>query len=127
MTISPDDGNFKTISQARGVLLEDLVHALGAAASDMVVAICKDKYRGHYSRAYLSAHHPVLVMELDGKPLPGSTETEADDPGPYLIAHVSFPRTSRDRSKTMSHKSPGASCVWIFAMRRPSSIRSSRA
>ena len=96
MTISPDDGNFKTTSQVRGVLLEDLVHALGAAASDMVVAICKDKYRGHYSRAYLSAHHPFLVMELDGKPLPGSTETEADDPGPYLIAHVSFPRTSRD-------------------------------
>ena len=73
----PDDGSFNTISQAIGVPIDDLVSALGAPASDMVVAICKDKYRAHYPHAYLAAHHPVLVMELDGKSLPGSTETEA--------------------------------------------------
>jgi mono/diheme cytochrome c family protein len=90
MTISPDDGNFKTPSEVKAVPLEDLAHALGVPSSNMVIAICKDKYRGHYPRAYLSAHHPVLVMELDGKPLLGSPETEADDPGPYLIAHADF-------------------------------------
>jgi mono/diheme cytochrome c family protein len=90
MTISPDDGNFKTPSEVKAVALDDLAHALGVPSSDMVIAICKDKYRGHYPGAYLSAHHPVLVMELDGKPLPGSPETEADDPGPYLIAHANF-------------------------------------
>jgi len=96
MTISPDDGNFKSPSQVRAVPLDALARALGVPAKDMVIAICKDKYRGHYPRAYLAAHHPVLVTELDGKPLPGSAETEADDPGPYLIAHASFRRTSRN-------------------------------
>ncbi len=91
MTISPDDGNFTAPSQVKGVRLEDLALALGAPAGDTVIAICKDKYRGHYWRAYRSAHDPVLVMELDGKPLPGSPpEEEKDDPGPYLIAHVNF-------------------------------------
>lgn len=90
MTISPDDGNFKASTEVKAVPIEDLIQALGVPSSDMVIVICKDKYRGHYPRAYLSAHHPVLVMELDGKPLPGSPETEADDPGPYLIAHVNF-------------------------------------
>ena len=90
MTISPDDGNFKASTEVKALPIEDLVQGLGVPSSDMVIAICKDKYRGHYPRAYISAHHPVLVMELDGKPLPGSPETEADDPGPYLIAHVNF-------------------------------------
>ncbi len=100
MTISPDDGNFKSPSQARGVALEDLARALGVPANDMVIAICKDKYRGHYSRSYLTIHHPVLVMELDGKPLPGSPPEEGgDDPGPYLIAHASF----KPAFKILSH------------------------
>jgi mono/diheme cytochrome c family protein len=92
ITISPDDGNFKTASKVKAVSLDDLARALGVPASVMVIAICKDKYRGHYSRAYRSAHHPVLVMELDGKPLPGSPETESDDPGPYMIVHANFKR-----------------------------------
>ena len=93
ITISPDDDNFKTASKVKAVSLDELARALGVPASDMVIAICKDKYRGHYSRAYRSAHHPVLVMELDGKPLPGSPETESDDPGPYMIVHANFKPT----------------------------------
>lgn len=99
MTISPDDGNFKSPSKVRAVPLDALARALGVPAKDMVIAICKDKYRGHYSRSYLTIHHPVLVMELDGKPLPGSPETEADDPGPYLIAHANF----KPAFKILSH------------------------
>jgi hypothetical protein len=97
MTIAPDDGNFHVSTTVRGVRLEDLARALGAPAGDMVIAICKDKYRGHYRQSYLAAHHPVLVLELDGKALSDLPEDrEGGDPGPYLIAHASFPRTAKD-------------------------------
>ena len=91
VTVSPDDGNFKSPSQVKGVPIEDLMRALGAPAIDTAIAICKDKYRGHYPRAYVTARHPVLVLELNGKPLSDSSkEGEGDDPGPYLIAHANF-------------------------------------
>ncbi len=90
ITISPDDGNFKASAPVTAVSLEALTHALGVPPNDLVIAICKDKYRGHYPLAYRSAHRPVLVIEFNGKPLPGSPETGADDPGPYLIAHANF-------------------------------------
>jgi mono/diheme cytochrome c family protein len=91
ITIAPDDGNFKTPSQVKAVPLENLARALGAPQTDMIVAICKDKYRGYYPRAYLAAHHPLLVIELNGKPLSDlPTESEGPDPGPYLIAHENF-------------------------------------
>jgi hypothetical protein len=97
MTIAPDDGNFHVSTSVRGVRLEDLARALGAPAGDMVIAICKDKYRGHYRHSYVAAHHPVLVVELDGKALSDLPEDrEGGDPGPYLIAHASFPRTAKD-------------------------------
>jgi hypothetical protein len=97
MTIAPDDGNFHVPTSVRGVRLEDLARALVAPAGDMVIAICKDKYRGHYPRQYLAAHHPVLVMELNGKSLSNlPKDKEGNDPGPYLIAHATFPRTSKN-------------------------------
>jgi hypothetical protein len=41
----------------------------------MVVAICEDGYRSNYPAAYLAAHHPVLVLTVDGK----SQEELAED------------------------------------------------
>ena len=35
--------------QVKAVPLEDLTSALGVPAGDMMIAICKDKYRAHYS------------------------------------------------------------------------------
>jgi cytochrome c2 len=97
MTISHDDGNFKVTTKVRAVGLEELARALGVPAADMVIAICKDKYRGHYTRSYIADHHPLLVMELNGTALSDSPkESGAYDPGPYLIAHASFRRTSKD-------------------------------
>ena len=32
----------------------------------MVVAICDDGYRANYPRDYLVAHHPVLVLQVNG-------------------------------------------------------------
>jgi mono/diheme cytochrome c family protein len=91
MTITPDDGNFEASSPVKGVRLEDLARALGAPVSDTVIAICKDRYRGHYPRAYVAAHHPILVLELNGKPLSDLRKgSDGHDPGPYLIAHVNF-------------------------------------
>jgi hypothetical protein len=67
-----DDPNFTGPTQGRGVLLEELARELGAApAPDLVVAICDDKYRANYPREYLTQHHPVLVLEVNGKPPSG--------------------------------------------------------
>jgi mono/diheme cytochrome c family protein len=97
MTISPDDGNFKATTKVRAVGLEELARALGVPATDMVIAVCKDKYRGHYTRSYIATHHPLLVIELNDTALSDlPTESGAYDAGPYLIAHASFPRTSKD-------------------------------
>lgn len=91
MTIKPGDGNYTVTAQVKAVPLEDLTSALGVPAGDMMIAICKDKYRAHYSRAYLAAHHPALVMELNGRALSDwPKDDEANDPGPYEIAHANF-------------------------------------
>jgi mono/diheme cytochrome c family protein len=89
-----DDANFRTPTQLSGVSLETLVSVLSAKPqSDMVVAICDDKYRTNYSRSYIAAHHPILVLKIDGK----SPDAWPKDPvhqklsmGPYLISHASF-------------------------------------
>ena len=74
--------------------LEELARALGASpASDMVVAICDDAYRANYPRAYLAAHHPVLVLEVNGKPPAGWPKDSLEhkyDMGPYMISHPGF-------------------------------------
>lgn len=88
------DANFTGPAEIRGVRLEDLGRALGATPeSDMVVAICDDGYRANYPRAYLMAHHPVLVLEVNGKPPAGWPKAAADhssDMGPYLISNPNF-------------------------------------
>lgn len=91
MTIKPGDGNYTVPAHVKAVPLEELTSALGVPAGDMVIAICRDKYRAHYSRAYLAAHHPALVVELDGRALSDwPKDNEGNDPGPYEIAHENF-------------------------------------
>jgi mono/diheme cytochrome c family protein len=103
MTVSPDDGNFKSATEVRAVPLEDLARSLAVPAADMIIAICKDEYRGHYPRAYLAGHRPVLVVELNGTPLSDlPKESGAYDAGPYLIAHEHFNASS----KLLAHDEP---------------------
>jgi len=91
MAVTANDGAFTVPSNVKAVPLGDLARALGAPAADMVVAICTDKYRANYPREYIEAHHPLLVLELNGKPLEDwPKDTEGTDRGWYLIAHVSF-------------------------------------
>ena len=89
-----DDSNFTEPTKISGVPLEELIQSLGAAPrSDMVVAICDDKYRANYPREYVAAHHPLLVLTIEGQPpsgWPKDPEVHAYDMGPYLISHPKF-------------------------------------
>ena len=88
------DTNFVAPTKIRGVKLEDLARALGASpARDMVVAISNDEYRANYPQAYLAAHSPVLVLEVNGKPpagWPKDSQEHKFDMGPYMISNPKF-------------------------------------
>lgn len=92
-----DDANFTVPTQISGVSLDELVANLAASQnSSMVVAICNDRYRANYSRNYISTHHPLLVLTVNGQPperWPKYSEGPAAagmDMGPYLISHPNF-------------------------------------
>lgn len=89
-----DDANFTGPAKIRGVKLEELARRLAASpASDMVVAICDDGYRANYPQAYLAAHHPVLVLEVNGMPptgWPKDSQEHKYDMGPYMISNPKF-------------------------------------
>jgi mono/diheme cytochrome c family protein len=89
-----NDANFTAPTQVSGVLLEELVNHLSAnPQSELVVAICDDLYRAFYPRSYITAHHPVLVLTINGKPpdgWPKDSEGQGLDMGPYLISHPDF-------------------------------------
>lgn len=88
------DTNFTGPNAISGVPLEKLGPLLGAApASDFVVAICDDLYRTNYPPAYLAAHHPTLVLTINGQPpegWPKDAEGHGQDMGPYMISHPNF-------------------------------------
>lgn len=89
-----DDANFGAPVQIRGVELEVLAREIAAAGEHaLVVAVCDDLYRAHYRRAYVQAHQPVLVLEINGQApagWPKSKDGSASDMGPYLISHPHF-------------------------------------
>jgi mono/diheme cytochrome c family protein len=89
-----DDLNFKGSVQVSGVLLGELARQLAAAPmSALVVAICDDQFRGHYSRDYIAAHQPLLVLKINGQPpsgWPKNAQGHGSDMGPYLISHPRF-------------------------------------
>ena len=99
-----DDANFSGPTQVSGVLLEELIRHLGAAPeSDLIVAICKDRYHANYPRTYIAAHHPLLVLTINGKPpasWPKDAEGHDSDMGPYMITHPRF----TPRFRILSHE-----------------------
>jgi mono/diheme cytochrome c family protein len=88
-----NDTNFTGPTQVSGVLLEELLRQLGAASeSDMVVVVCDDQYRASYPQAYITAHHPLLVLKVNGQP-PGAWPKDAEhgqNMGPFMISHRKF-------------------------------------
>jgi len=88
-----DDTNFIGPTQVSGVPLEELTKHLGAPESDLVVALCHDQYHANYPRAWIAAHHPLLVLTINGQPpanWPKDSEGRGLDLGPYLISHPKF-------------------------------------
>lgn len=89
-----NDSNFTGPNRIGGVKLEVLARALGAtSASDMVIAICDDGYLAAYPRAYLEAHHPVLVLEVNGAPpagWPKAADDHTSEMWPYMISNPKF-------------------------------------
>ncbi len=87
-----DDGNFNGKTEISGVPLASLARLFGQAAhSDLIVAICYDKYRANYPSRYIADHHPLLVLRINGKLREEWPKSEDGGPlGPYLISHPKF-------------------------------------
>jgi mono/diheme cytochrome c family protein len=87
-----DDSNFKGKVRITGIPLTELDRLFGASSdSQLVVAICYDGYRTNYPESYLAAHHPLLVLKIDGKLQDKWPKSEyGGSLGPYLISHASF-------------------------------------
>ncbi len=96
------DSNFKGQTEISGVALTTLAKLFGQAAhSDLIVAICYDKYRSNYPSDYLAAHHPLLVLRINGQLRDKWPPSEYGGPlGPYLISHPTF----KPSFKVLSHQ-----------------------
>lgn len=87
---SVDDSNFHGPTEISGVALGEIAKKLGSDA-DMVVAMCADGYRSNYPADYLAAHHPVLVLTVNGKPQQDWPKAHGGgELGPYVIANPTF-------------------------------------
>ncbi|MGA3049921.1 MAG: c-type cytochrome [Terracidiphilus sp.] len=97
-----DDSNFSGKTEISGVPLTMLARMFGNEEDDpLIVAIAYDKYRGNYPHDYLVAHHPLLVLRINGqlrdqwpKSIYGGSI------GPYLISHPIF----KPAFKVLSHE-----------------------
>jgi hypothetical protein len=97
-----DDTNFAKKTEISGVALTTLAKMFGQSPeSALIVAICYDKYRTNYPRDYLAAHHPQLVLRIDGHLRDRWPKSENGGPlGPYLISHPFF----KPSFKVLSHE-----------------------
>jgi mono/diheme cytochrome c family protein len=98
-----NDANFSGSTEISGVALDELIQVLTAKPqSELAVAICIDKYEAHYPQAYIEAHHPVLVLKINGKDpaeWPKTPESHLSM-GPYLISSPDF----KPSFKILSHE-----------------------
>jgi len=99
-----DDANFAGKAEINGVLLTELMKALAVPqAGTMVVAICLDQYRTHFSEEYMGAHEPILVLKINELPpanWPTNAEVQGGAMGPFLISHAKF----TPRFKILAHE-----------------------
>jgi hypothetical protein len=87
-----DDSNFSGKVEISGIYLDELLKVLDIPEkTTLIAAICDDEYEGHYPVEYRVAHHPILVLRLNGQPL-AQSKRSADGGvyGPYLVSHESF-------------------------------------
>jgi hypothetical protein len=96
-----DDSNFPGKAEIKGVYLDEVLRTFGIPnANTLIGAYSDDGYEGHYPAEYRAAHHPILVLQVNGKALQLAKRSSSDGIyGPYLVSHPSF--TSRYR--TLAH------------------------
>lgn len=96
-----DDPNFQGRTEIKGVYLDELLRVFNIPGDTTLIgAICDDGYEGHYPVEYRAAHHPILVLTLNGKPLPiESRKADGGSYGPYLVSHPFF----KSRYRTLAH------------------------
>jgi mono/diheme cytochrome c family protein len=87
-----DDANFHGRTEISGVALTRLAKYFGQPAhSNLIVAICYDKYRSNYPSDYLAAHRPLLILKINGQLRDKWPPSEGGGSlGPYLISHPAF-------------------------------------
>lgn len=87
------DKEFKGPTAVSGVPFDELIRALGRApGSDLVIAVASDGYRSNFPAEYMAAHHPLLVLEINGK-APAEWPKDADHGvymGPYTVSYDNF-------------------------------------
>jgi len=99
--IVDDDTNFPRGTRITGVALDVLASRFAKYPDEtLIVAICDDKYRSNFPRDYRAAHHPLLVLRINGKSRDGWPKSEyGGSLGPYLISHPFF----KPSFKVLSH------------------------
>lgn len=87
-----DDLNFDGSARVGGVELELLARTFAAEGEKaLVVATCVDLFRAHYPQAYVQAHRPLLVLEINGQSPDAWRKSKEGLPmGPYVISHPHF-------------------------------------
>jgi mono/diheme cytochrome c family protein len=90
------DDNFAELpvesAMVSGVDLEVLAKTVGARPdAELISAVCADGYTAPFPTEAIHAHHPVLVLTMDGLPLDVWAEkNQKPDLGPYLITYDNF-------------------------------------
>jgi mono/diheme cytochrome c family protein len=94
-----DDSNFRGATQIGGIALDTLAQVFGQSA-DFIVAICYDRYRTNYPHDYMAAHHPLLVLRINGELRDHWPLSKDNGPmGPFLVSHPFF----KPSFKVLSH------------------------
>jgi len=87
------DEKFGEPTPVSGVPFDELIRALGRKpGADLVIALAYDGYRSTFPAAYVAAHHPLLVLEINGK-APAQWPKDAGqgaDMRPYTVSYNNF-------------------------------------
>lgn len=97
-----DDATLPRNTVISGVALTTLAHLFSQSPdSALIVAMSSDRYRANYPSDYVAAHHPLLVLRINGRPRDQWPRSPSGEPlGPYLISHPFF----KPSFKVLSHE-----------------------
>ena len=104
------DGNLTVAAEVSGVPLEELARRLNAnTESSLMIAVSSDRYHAYYPHSYVTSHHPILVLTINGKS-PGEWPKDGEglglSLGPYLIYQNRFIASFRVLSQAEAPQIP---------------------